>query len=65
MLEQEAGMPPLVRRVIVNPISGERIVVRESGEQNGGQCSALTSICRPAATFPPAMPIPSRRSSSP
>ena len=40
------------RRVIVNPVSGERIVVRESGEQNGGQLLAFDLYLPPGSHVP-------------
>jgi quercetin dioxygenase-like cupin family protein len=52
MPELEAGTPPLSRRVINNPVSGERIVVRESGEQNGGQLLCFDLYLPPGSHVP-------------
>jgi quercetin dioxygenase-like cupin family protein len=43
---------PTAGRVIENPISGERIVIRESGAQNGGQLLAFDLFLPPGGHVP-------------
>jgi quercetin dioxygenase-like cupin family protein len=43
---------PAAGRVIENPISGERIVIRESGAQNGGQMLAFDLFLPPGGHVP-------------
>src|SRR5437588_5670285 len=52
MLEPEQGAPASPGRVIDNPISGERIVIRESGAQNGGQLLAFDLYLPPGGHVP-------------
>jgi len=52
MPELEVETPAPHRRVIVNPVSGERIIVRESGEQNGGQLLAFDLYLPPGSHVP-------------
>jgi quercetin dioxygenase-like cupin family protein len=42
------------RHVIDNPISGERIVIRESGEQNGGRLLSFDLFLPPGSSVPAA-----------
>jgi quercetin dioxygenase-like cupin family protein len=43
---------PAIGRVIENPISGERIVIRESGAQTGGQLLAFDLFLPPGGHVP-------------
>jgi quercetin dioxygenase-like cupin family protein len=52
MPESEAVAPGFSGRVIENPISGERIVIRESGAQNGGQLLAFDLYLPPGGHVP-------------
>jgi quercetin dioxygenase-like cupin family protein len=52
MPEPEQGAPASAGRVIDNPISGERIVIRESGAQNGGQLLAFDLYLPPGGHVP-------------
>src|SRR3569623_2616746 len=54
MREPAAGATGLSGHVLENPISGERIVIRESGAQNGGRLLAF------ALSLPPGGPVPAR-----
>ena len=51
-------------RMFDNPISGERIVIRESGAHNGGRLLAFDLFLPPGGHLPPDTFIPSRRSGS-
>src|SRR5690348_8105757 len=46
-----AGIPP-EGRVIVNPISGERIIIRESGAQTNGRLLVFDLYLPPGAHVP-------------
>lgn len=48
----EAGEAVLVAREIVNPISGERIIIRQSGAQTGGQLLEFDLYLPPGGHVP-------------
>jgi quercetin dioxygenase-like cupin family protein len=52
----EGGAPPSggpeAERVIANPISGERIIIRQSGEQTGGKLFAFDLYLPPGGRVP-------------
>jgi quercetin dioxygenase-like cupin family protein len=45
-------IPPRGARVIENPVSGERIVIRETGEQTGGELLAWELFLAPGGRVP-------------
>ena len=50
--DASSGWIPAAGRVIDNPISGERIVIRESGAQTGGQLLSFDLFLPPRAHVP-------------
>ncbi len=50
--EPDTRSHPDARRVIINPISGERIVIRESGAQTGGDVLSFDLFLPPGAHVP-------------
>jgi quercetin dioxygenase-like cupin family protein len=46
------GQAPVAEHVIENPISGERIIIRESGAQTGGQLLSFDLFLPPGAHVP-------------
>jgi hypothetical protein len=52
-------------RVIVNPISGERIVIRVSGAESDGELLVFELYLPPGGQAPPVTRMRARRSASP